>query len=131
MRGAGPRPLVKALLALLMLLGLGGAAVIAYQLYLSAWSQPHHGDRSSHTPAPGTRSVHVAWDAAGDPRIAGYRVKYGTAPRMYTHTLEVSGRTDAVLTELDPASTYYIVVAALDSQGKEGPPTLELIVPPY
>jgi hypothetical protein len=63
-----------------------------------------------------------------DPRVAGYRVKYGTASNAYTHSVDVAGRTDVVLTELHDGVTYFIVAVALDHQGREGPTTRELVV---
>ena len=52
--------------------------------------------------------------------LAGYRIRYGTAPGNYPNTRQIAnpGVTKAVIDNL-PAGTYYFVVTAYDTSGGE------------
>jgi hypothetical protein len=72
-------------------------------------------------------SVAMSWVAPtsrvdGTPlrNLAGYRIRYGTAPGSYTHQLQIPnpGITNCVIENL-PAGTYFFVVSAYDSDGLE------------
>jgi hypothetical protein len=65
----------------------------------------------------------VAWDAVGDPNLAGYRIYYGTAPGTYLQPIgkgiEVDmSTTTYTVTELT-SGTWYFVATAYDSRGGE------------
>jgi hypothetical protein len=52
--------------------------------------------------------------------LAGFRIRYGTAPGSYLNTIEIAnaGLTTAVVENLPPA-TYYFVASAYDATGAE------------
>jgi hypothetical protein len=56
--------------------------------------------------------------------LAGYRIRYGTAPGSYTQQLQIPnpGITSCVVENL-PAGTYYFVAIAYDSGGLESAPS--------
>lgn len=53
--------------------------------------------------------------------IAGFRIYYGTAQGEYTDTVDINDRTaeQAEVPSLTAGITYYIVVTAIDIQGRE------------
>ena len=72
-------------------------------------------------------SVTLSWQPPtqrtdGSPltNLAGYRIRYGTAPGNYPNTRQIAnaGVTTAVIENL-PAGTYYFVVTAYDTSGGE------------
>ena len=63
--------------------------------------------------------VPLQWDPSTDPRVAGYRVHYGTASGHYTSTVDACPNPTAIVTGLTPGTTYYFVVAAHDVKGIE------------
>ena len=74
-----------------------------------------------------TGSATLSWQAPttrtdGTPltNLAGYRIRYGTAPGSYNNVLTIpnGGVTSAVVSNLPPA-TYYFVASAYDTTGAE------------
>ncbi len=72
-------------------------------------------------------SVTLSWQPPtqrtdGSPlaNLAGYRIRYGTAPGNYPNTRQIAnaGVTTAVIENL-PAGTYYFVITAYDTSGGE------------
>jgi hypothetical protein len=72
-------------------------------------------------------SATLSWQAPtlrsdGSPltNLAGYRIRYGTSPGNYSNTRQVAnpGVTTIVIDNL-PAGTYYFVMTAYDSDGRE------------
>src|SRR6476619_3301703 len=78
------------------------------------------------TAAAGADSVTLAWDANPQPDIAGYRVKYGTASREYTQTLEVGTATRATVSDLGVGTTYFFAVTAYNAADMESKPSNEV-----
>jgi hypothetical protein len=70
-------------------------------------------------------SLQIAWDPVNDSRVAGYKVKYGTASKSYTNSVNVGTSTTRTLENLVEGTTYYFVVVAFDSAGVEGAPSAE------
>lgn len=68
-------------------------------------------------------SAGLAWDAQSDPRVAGYRVYYGTGSRDYAQAkgsgLDAGNCTSYVVSNLGRGSTYYFAVTAYDASGNE------------
>jgi regulation of enolase protein 1 (concanavalin A-like superfamily) len=56
-------------------------------------------------------TVTALWEANPEPDIAGYRLSYGTAPGVYTTTIDVGKVTSWVLTVPDGPRYYFVVVA--------------------
>lgn len=51
--------------------------------------------------------------------VAGYKIRYGTAPGTYTQTLDVGNVTNQTVTGLTDGTPYYFAVMAYDSAGIE------------
>jgi fibronectin type 3 domain-containing protein len=68
-------------------------------------------------------SATLSWDVGSDPRIAGYRVYYGTGSRDYAQAkgagLNAGSCSTYVVTGLDRGLTYYFAVTAYDASGNE------------
>jgi hypothetical protein len=71
-------------------------------------------------------TLSVSWDSVPDSRVAGYKIKYGTTSGNYTQSLSVGKVTSATLSNLTNGTTYYLVVAAVDSSQVEGIPSSEV-----
>jgi len=67
----------------------------------------------------------ISWDSVNDSRVAGYKVKYGTASKSYTGSVSAGLATTQTLQNLTEGATYYFVVVAHDSAGVEGAPSSE------
>jgi len=65
--------------------------------------------------------VRLSWDANHESDLAGYRLRYGTSPGVYTQVQEAGSATSSEVWSLDPGTTYYFVVHAFDSAGNESP----------
>lgn len=72
-------------------------------------------------------SVTFAWDANGEPDIAGYRLVYGTHPGDYTLEIDAGNRTTFTLTDL-VSGRYYFTVTAYNTAGMTSLPSSELQV---
>ena len=71
------------------------------------------------TPAWAVQSVTLAWNASPGPGVAGYRVYYGVASRVYTSMVSVGVVTNATIPGLLEGVTYYFAVTAYDGEGLE------------
>lgn len=63
-------------------------------------------------------SVMLAWDPSVSTNVVGYRVYYGVGSRSYTNHVSVTG-TNATVSGLAGATTYYFTATAYDSNGIE------------
>jgi hypothetical protein len=63
-------------------------------------------------------SVMLAWDPSVSTNVVGYRVYYGIGSRSYTNYVSVAG-TNATVSGLAGATTYYFTATAYDSNGIE------------
>ena len=72
------------------------------------------------------KSVTLAWQASSDPSVVGNRVHYGTAPGVYTTSVDVGNATSVTLSDLTPGATYYYSVTAYNSNGASSEPTNEV-----
>lgn len=71
-------------------------------------------------------SITLEWDANTEPDIAGYIIRYGTAPGAYTNTIDVGNTTSLVIPDLATDTTIiYFVISAYNAADLEGPQSLE------
>jgi fibronectin type 3 domain-containing protein len=61
------------------------------------------------------QDVSLTWDPSPSANVIGYYVYYGTDSGYYTGITWVWGTTQAVITGLEPGTTYYFSVLAVDS----------------
>jgi hypothetical protein len=61
--------------------------------------------------APGL-PVTIAWDANSEPSVIGYRVYIGTAPSIYTETVDAGSATSFTYRNGAAGLRYYFAVAA-------------------
>jgi len=61
--------------------------------------------------------VTIAWDAS-DPNVAGYRLHYGSASRVYSSAIDVGPGTSCALSNLIAGATYFFAVTAYNSLGE-------------
>ena len=88
-------------------------------------------------------SLNLVWNPSTSTNIAGYRIYYGPASRIYTNTLTVGNVTNATISNLITGSTYYFTATAYDTANLESdfsnevgytnvvlaPPTIVLTAP--
>jgi dockerin type I repeat protein/fibronectin type III domain protein len=75
--------------------------------------------------------VNLAWDTNTESDLAGYKVKYGTAPGTYSTVLPLPKSTTTYQVQsLTPGTTYYFVVTAYDNAGNESLPSNEVSAQP-
>ena len=70
-----------------------------------------------------TNTTTLAWDAVTAPRLAGYRLYYGTAPRTYLQSpgngISVGNATTYTIVGLATGTRYYFAVTAVDTSSIE------------
>src|SRR5206468_3724620 len=74
--------------------------------------------------------VRLTWDANTEPDLAGYRIRYGTAPSSHTQMIDVGMVTSYAVMDLPAGTTFYFVVAAYDLAGNESQPSNEVSAQP-
>jgi len=62
--------------------------------------------------SPLSTKVYLDWLPNAEPNIAGYKVSYGTAPGVYTNTLDVGYVTDYTVGSLINGASYFFAVQA-------------------
>ncbi len=70
--------------------------------------------------------VTLAWDANTDPAVAGYKLYYGYASRIYGTPVDVSNVTQYTLTGIEEVKTSYFAVTAYDINSNESAFSTEL-----
>ncbi|MCX7635466.1 MAG: hypothetical protein N2Z74_06945, partial [Syntrophales bacterium] len=63
-------------------------------------------------------NIRLTWDPNTEPDLAGYKIYYGNASRVYTHSINV-GKVTSYTLNLDPRNRYYIAVTAYDTENLE------------
>lgn len=64
-------------------------------------------------------AISLTWDSNTDPDLGGYRIYYGTASGVYSHSTDVGNVTSFTLTGLTKGQTYFIVATAYDTSQNE------------
>jgi hypothetical protein len=92
-----------------------GQATVSLPAFSIAVQQASMGSATLSWQAPTTRT-----DGTPLTNLAGYRIRYGTAPGTYNNVITIpnGGITSAVVSNLPPA-TYYFVASAYDTSGTE------------
>lgn len=70
-------------------------------------------------PAQATQSAEVSWQPSPSINAVGYRIYYGTASGVYTNFITVGNVTNALVSGLADATTYYFAGRAVDADGFE------------
>jgi len=87
---------------------------------------PSFGQAAGNTPGITSPSVIPSWDNSPGRGVKGYRLHYGTSSRSYSRTVDVGKVTTYKISNLTPGKTYYFVVTAYDTAGKESPLSNEI-----
>ena len=64
-------------------------------------------------------SISLAWDPNTESDLAGYKVHYGTASRVYSQSINVGKVTTYTLSGLTKGNTYFLVATAYDTSNNE------------
>ena len=129
---AGSSATTRRVLGLVVALGIGVALLaillFAGRVWWDALRGPGASPPAELAAAAGTASINLAWDKSPGPNVTGYRIKYGTQRGVYTESMTVGDQASATLSNLNNATTYYIVAVAIDVRGDESPPSNEIEV---
>ena len=71
-------------------------------------------------------SLRIAWNANPESSVAGYRVRFGTATKTYTGTLDVGKLTAYEIGGLTEGELYYVAVQAYTAGGVTSPLSAEV-----
>ena len=83
---------------------------------------PSFGEVTGKTPAITSTTVTLSWDKSPSRAVKGYRLRCGLNPgRSYSRIVDVGKVTTYQISNLIPGKTYYCVVTAYDTAGRESP----------
>jgi hypothetical protein len=71
-------------------------------------------------------TLNVSWASNTEADLAGYRLRLGTVPGLYTQTIEAGSATSVQIDSLVIDTTYYLAVYAYDQAGNESAPSAEV-----
>jgi hypothetical protein len=78
------------------------------------------------TSSVGAGTLRVTWASSPEGDLAGYRLRYGTSPGVYSQSID-TGQTEMCLVPgLDAELVYYFAVSAYDFSGNESEPSEEI-----
>lgn len=72
------------------------------------------------------QSVTLAWDASSDPRVAGYKLRYGTAKGKPNKTIDAGKTTTLTVHNLNDKTAYFFAATSYNSAGIESKPSNEV-----
>jgi hypothetical protein len=64
-------------------------------------------------------SVPLMWSPSVDSNVAGYKIYFGVASRVYTNSVDVGNLANAVINGLSANTTYYFAATSYDAFGDE------------
>lgn len=67
----------------------------------------------------GTGCARFSWEAVADPIVTGYKVHWGLASGVYTHTYDAGNTTEVIIAAFAEGVTYFSAVTAYSSTGEE------------
>lgn len=73
-------------------------------------------------------SATLSWSPNSEPDLAGYKVRFGTAPGSYDTTVDVGDVTTYGVPGLAEQTTYYFAIVAYDGSGNDSGPSTEVSV---
>jgi len=73
-----------------------------------------------------TAEITLAWDPNTETDLAGYKVHYGNAHRIYSAPIDVGNVTLFTIENLS-AGTYYLALTAYDTSGNESDLSYEIV----
>lgn len=76
--------------------------------------------------AASAQSVTLAWDGPLGDTVAGYQVQFGTAPGVWTSSVDAGAQNQFTVTGLVRGRTYYFVVRAYNADGIYSDPSSEV-----
>lgn len=65
------------------------------------------------------QSVTLTWNPSPISNVAGYKIYYGGASRVYTNTVTLGNITNVTISGLNEGATYYFGATTVDASGKE------------
>ena len=68
----------------------------------------------------------LTWNPNPETDIAGYHLRYGTSPGIYTNAIAAGTNTTASVTDLQEGTTYYFAVTAVNQAGLQSAPSNEI-----
>ena len=71
--------------------------------------------------------VWLIWNPSGSTNVAGYKIYFGAASRVYTNVVDVGNETNALISGLIPGATYYFAATGYCPQGVESSFSNEII----
>lgn len=75
-------------------------------------------------------SVTVSWDPNPEPDVTEYRVYIGTASRDYGRVQSAGSSTTSIVENLNPGTTYFIAVTAVNDSGMQSDYSVEVVYTP-
>jgi hypothetical protein len=75
-------------------------------------------------------SLETSWQPNSEPDLAGYKLLWGTSSGVYTDSVALGPVTSHRIDGLQTDTCYYSIVVARDSNGFEGPPSVEASATP-
>ncbi len=59
-----------------------------------------------------------SWEAVADPVVSGYKIHWGTASGVYTHTLDAGNVTEVIISEFSEGAEYFSAITAYSDTGE-------------
>jgi hypothetical protein len=80
----------------------------------------------SQLPVRANESATLSWVPSSATNITGYKIYCGTVSHSYTNMVTVGNTTNATISGLVPARTYYFAATAVDGAGNESGYSIEV-----
>ena len=74
----------------------------------------------------GLGRARFSWEPVADPIVSGYKVYWGTASGVYTHTEDAGNATELIVTGFSEGGQYFAAVTAYSNAGEESDYSTEI-----